>query len=62
MCIAKAYIRENGEEKPVMEEVASIRLENGTLVLHSLFGEQKEIEARIREVDFIHNSIALERG
>jgi len=61
MCIAKAYIRENGEEKPVMEEVASIRIENGILVLNSLFGEQKEIEAHIKEVDFIHSSVALER-
>jgi len=61
MCLAKACIRENGEEKLVMEGIALMKIENERLVLRSLFGEQKEIEAHIKEIDFMHHSITLGR-
>jgi len=61
MCLAKACIRENGEEKLVVEGIALMTIENDRLILNSLFGEQKEIEAHIREIDFVHHSITLGR-
>ena len=61
MCLAKACIRENGEEKLVMEGIALMKIENDRLILNSLFGEQKEIEAQVREIDFLHHSITLGR-
>ncbi len=59
MCLAQAWIRENGDGELVMEEVAHVKIENGRLILNSLFGEQKEIEAYIREIDFAHSRIVL---
>ena len=61
MCLAKACIRENGEEELVMEGIALMTIENERLVLNSLFGEQKEIEAHIKEIDFMRHSITLGR-
>jgi len=61
MCLAKACIRENGEEKLGMEDIALMKIENDILILNSLFGEQKEIEAQVREIDFLHHSITLRR-
>ena len=61
MCLAKACIRENGEEKLVMEGIALMKIENDRLILNSLFGEQKEIEAHVKEIDFLHHSITLGR-
>ena len=43
-----------------MEEVASLRLEDERLRLRTLLGEQKEIEANIKEIDFLTHSITLE--
>lgn len=59
MCLARACIRENGEEKLVMEGIALMKIENDRLILGSLFGEQKGIEACIKEIDFLHHSITL---
>ncbi len=61
MCLAKAYIGEKSEGELLMEEIASIKAENGKLIVTSLFGEKKEIAARIREIDFKSSSIILEK-
>jgi predicted RNA-binding protein len=61
MCLAKACIRENGEEELVMEGVTLMKIENERLILNSIFSEQKEIEAHVKEIDFLHHSITLGR-
>ena len=61
MCLAKAYIGKKEENDLVMEEIASIKVENGKLLVTSLFGEQKEVAARIREIDFKSSDIILEK-
>ena len=59
MCLSKAYIDKNGERGLLMEEVASVEVRDDKLLLKSLFGEQKEVEANIREIDFLTHSIVL---
>ena len=60
MCLAKAYVGGNSEKEPLMEEIASLKVEDGKLLLTTLFGERREIEANISEIDFIASSIILE--
>ena len=60
MCLSKAYIDRNGKRELLMEEIASIEVNDGKLLVKTLFGEQKEIEANIREISFLNNSIELE--
>ena len=60
MCLAKAYVGVNNEKELLMEEIASLKAKDGKLLVTTLFGEQKEIEARIREIDFMASSIILE--
>jgi len=60
MCLAKAYVGSNGEKELLMEEVASLKAKNGKLLVTTLFGEQREIEASIKEIDFMASSIILE--
>ena len=60
MCLAKAYVGSNGERELLMEEIASLKAEDGKLLVTTLFGEQREIEASIKEIDFIGSSIILE--
>jgi len=62
MCLAKAYMGGKGEKELLMDEIASIKAENGKLLVMSLFGEKKEIAAIIREIDFKSSSIILEKA
>ncbi len=61
MCLAKAYMGKNGEKELLVEEIASVRAEGGKLLVTTLFGEKKEFEADIREIDFRASSILLEK-
>jgi len=60
MCLAKAYVDRNGKRGLLMEEIASLEIKDEKLLLETLFGEQKEIEANIREINFLTHSIVLE--
>ena len=60
MCLSKAYVDRNGERELIMEEIALLEFENGKLQVRTLFGEQREIEATIREINFLNSSIILE--
>jgi predicted RNA-binding protein len=61
MCLAKAYFGSGGESKPLMEDITSIKSQGGKLLVTSLFGEQQEIEATIKEIDFKNSNIILEK-
>ena len=60
MCLSKAYVDRNGKRELLMEEIASIKVKGEKLLVRTLFGEQKEIGANIREIDFLTHSIILE--
>ena len=60
MCLSKAYIDRNGKTELLMEEITSVKIQDKKLLLTTLFGEQKEIVANIREIDFLKHSILLE--
>ena len=60
MCLSKAYVDRNGKRELLMAEIASIKIEDEKLLLRTLFGEQKEIGANIRQIDFLSHSIFLE--
>ncbi len=59
MCLSKAYIEKNGERELFMDEVASLEVSDDKLLLKSLLGEQREIGASIKEVDFLSHNIVL---
>jgi predicted RNA-binding protein len=62
MCLSKAYVGRDGETELLCEEVASLGVENGKILLKTLFGEQKEVWADIREIDFLDGKIFLENA
>lgn len=61
MCLAKAYLGSNGESELLIEEIALLKAQDGKLLLTTLFGEQREIEASIKEIDFRASHILLEK-
>ena len=60
MCLAKAYVGSNSEKELLMEEIASLKVKEGKLLVTTLFGEKREIEANISEIDFMASSIILD--
>lgn len=60
MCLSKVYIDDETKKEPLMEEVVSLEVaDDGKLILKTLFGQQKEIRAEIRQIDFLTSSIFL---
>ena len=60
MCLSKVYFAGDDKRELVMSEIASLKVAANKLLLTTLFGEQKEVKASIREIDFLTNSIILE--
>ena len=58
MCLAKAYIV--GQKEMVMTDVALVEINDGKLLMRTLFGEEKEVSGRIKSIDFMKSSITLE--
>ena len=61
MCLAKAYLDGNTDKELLAEQVTSIKVNDGKLEVATLLGEKKEIDARIREIDFRASRILLEK-
>ncbi|HHX24164.1 MAG: CooT family nickel-binding protein [Tepidanaerobacteraceae bacterium] len=60
MCESKVYILENGHEKKLMDNVIQIEPQDGKLFMRDLFGEQKIVDAVIKEVKLLEHKIILE--
>ena len=59
MCLAKAWLADDNNEKPVMEDVAYFKVAGDKVVLTSLFGDEQEFAASVREIDFTKSTITL---
>jgi len=60
MCEANAYLSKEGGEELILEDIMILRPEDGQLYLQNIFGEQKRIRARIKEMNLINHRIILE--
>ena len=59
MCLSKVFVDRNGERELLMEEIASVEIGDDKLLFKTLFGEQKEIEGNIRQIDFLTHTVIL---
>ena len=60
MCEANAYLAKESEEELVLEDIMILRPEDGQIYLQNIFGEQKDIKARIKEMNLVDHRIILE--
>ena len=60
MCEANAYLIESVEETLVMENVDVLRPEGNGIYLQDIFGGQRTIKARIKEMNLVDHKILLE--
>ena len=60
MCEANAYLIKDGEEELILRSVDILRPENGGLYIKDIFGEQRWVKARIKEMNLVEHRIVLE--
>ena len=57
MCLAKLY--PSGAHQPVMENVAQITIEDGKIIVETLFGEKQVFEDKIQMISFTESRVQL---
>jgi predicted RNA-binding protein len=62
MCEANAYIKNNGQEELFMESVDVIEPYEDGLKLVDIFGRQKFIKAKIKDMTLLNHRILLEEN
>ncbi len=60
MCEANAYLMKDGKEDLLMKDVDVLRPEKDGLFLQDIFGEQRTIKAKIKEMYLVDHKILLE--
>ena len=60
MCEASAFIMRDGQEELVLESVDIVEQENGNIRLVNIFGEQKVLPAKIKQLSLVDHKIILE--
>jgi len=61
MCLGKAYLEADNKRELVLDSIALIEIADTKLKLSTIFGDTKEIEARIKSIDFEGSRIILTR-
>jgi predicted RNA-binding protein len=60
MCEAAAFIIRDGKEELVLDSVDLLEPEDGNIRLVNIFGEQKILSARIKQLSLVNHKIILE--
>ena len=61
MCEATIFLYTKGTEREIMREVLTLEVGEGNrLLLTDLFGERRELEAKVKNIDFLHHKVLLE--
>ena len=59
MCQTTAYIIEGEKETLLLQDVVSVRPEDGVLRITNLFGEEKTVPGRIKQIDMLAHKIII---
>ena len=60
MCIATIYIDDGDQKEEAMRDVISVKTENDCILLTSIMGEEKLLQAKIKNIDFLKHSVIVE--
>ena len=61
MCESTAFLVEDGKEEKLLEDVILLKPEGGKIILKSILGETKEIEAVLDHIDLMEHRIVLKK-
>ena len=61
MCETNAFLRSGGAEEMLLESLSKIEVKGDSLQLFNIFGDRKELQGRIVEINFQGGKVLLER-
>lgn len=59
MCESTAFLKKNGDEEKLLEDVVMLKPEGGKIVLTSVLGETREVEGTVDHIDLMNHRIVL---
>jgi len=62
MCQTAAYIVRDGVEELVLQDVISVVPSEGGVRLVNLFGEEKTVPGRVRQIDLLAHRVIIQSG
>jgi predicted RNA-binding protein len=62
MCELTVYLLDNGREEMLMEDVATIVPDGERLVLTDLLGQQKIVEAKLKELKLLEHKVYVTKS
>ena len=60
MCEASVYLQKDGAEELVLESVDVLEEQDGEVVMRDIFGEEKRLKARVKQLALVNHRIVLE--
>ncbi|MCD6281663.1 MAG: CooT family nickel-binding protein [Deltaproteobacteria bacterium] len=62
MCLTRVYLREDGKDKALVEEAASVEANGMDVEIYTIFGENMTVDSCfIKEVNMVENYMILSR-
>ena len=61
MCMPTVWIKSNSGEEQIFAEAATLKIDDNNIVLSTIFGEEKKINAVIEKIDFVNSKVFLKR-
>jgi predicted RNA-binding protein len=60
MCFATAY-SSTANSQPILKDIAQVRVRGNTVELETLFGENKVLQGKLQEIDFVNSKIVIKQ-
>lgn len=60
MCEASAYVIKDGREEMILESIDLLENNNGEITMTNIFGERKQMKARIKRLSLVDHKIILD--
>ena len=60
MCEAAVYLLRDGQEELLLESVDQLETREGQIKMVNIFGDQKEVRAKIKRLSLVDHKIILE--
>ena len=61
MCLPNAQLKCDGQEELIIEDVGLVRPMGDKILLISVFGKERIVYAKIKEIDLLHHRAVLEK-
>lgn len=60
MCEPSVYLLRNGEECLLLEGLDALEVDGKKVLIRSLFGEQKTVQAKVKSLSLVDHKVLLE--